>query len=115
MRSSFPLLVAIFCIKVCFFVTLATQFLGGIVEKYNAELRRNLSPISVVDPSWNPNELLVKGWAPVLSSYPEIKSDRLPRRSLGLTEAVDHDDSVEFTLPIQSAPIDLPIRPAVQP
>ena len=115
MKRSIAILLVIFCIKVCFFGTLAITFLNGVVEKYNVELRGNLSKDSVVDPSWNPNDLLIKGWAPVLSSYPEIKSDRLPRRSLGLTEAVDHDDSVEFTLPIQSAPINLPIRPAVQP
>lgn len=112
MRSSFPLLVAIFCIKVCFFVTIATQFLGGIVEKYNAELRRNLSPISVVDPSWNPNELLVKGWAPVLSSYPEIQSKRLVRQALIVTDTSETEDDMDWQLPIPQAQIDLPIKPA---
>ena len=114
MRSSFPLLVAIFCIKVCFFVTLATQFLGGIVEKYNAELRRNLSPISVVDPSWNPNELLVKGWAPVLSIYPVIQSKRLVRELVEETDYPETEEDSDWQLPIPQAQIDLPIKAAGQ-
>lgn len=114
MRSSFALFFVIFCIKVCFFVTLATQFLGGVVEKYNAELRRNLSPVSVVDPAWNPNELLVNGWAPVLSSYPVIQNKRLVRQSVEVTDLAETEEDSEWQLPIPQAQIDLPIKAAGQ-
>ncbi|WP_034381952.1 hypothetical protein [Comamonas thiooxydans] len=114
MRRSLALLLSFFCIKVCFFVTLATQFLGGVVEKYNAELRKNLSNEFVVDPKWNPNVLLVKDWAPVLSSYPEVKGRRLARETFDAPEATETEDNLDFRLPIQAAPIDLPIRPAAQ-
>ena len=114
MSRTVALLLSIFCIKVCFFATLATQFLGGVVENYNAELRRNLSNELVVAPSWNPNDLLVKDWAPVLSSYPEIKGSRFVRQAIDAPEATETEDNLDFRLPIQAAPIDLPIRPAAQ-
>lgn len=114
MGSSFAKFFAIFCIKVCFFVALATQFLGEVVEKYNAELRKNLGEVTVVDPSWNPNDLLVKGWAPVLNSYPEVQRKVLSRQILAEPSASDIDGNSSWELPIKEAPIELPIRSAGQ-
>ncbi|WP_349709811.1 hypothetical protein [Comamonas sp. w2-DMI] len=115
MRRPLFLGILVFCIKVSFISFFATTYLLGIVKKYNAELRASLNTGLVVDPSWNPNALLVKGWAPMppplsLPAYPgSLRGNMTLHREL--LREFDDQAELKLSLPIQSAPVDLPIRP----
>lgn len=115
MRRTLLLGFFIFCIKVSFISFFATSYLQGIVKKYNAELRASLNTNLVVDPNWNPNVLLVKGWAPVPPPFSSpafqgnYQGDMTFHREPG--HRLDDQSELKLSLPIQPAPVDLPIRP----
>lgn len=97
-----------FCITVCSVAALLSTHLNNIIEKYNTELRQSLTKDFYVDPGWNPNDLLVKGWAPALKNYPAVEMAKpLLHFSDQAVQRMSEPDGVN--LPIQPAPLELPI------